>query len=77
MLRGLVDFSRLETSATGLIARFMCNQKHPVWKCEVLTGKENNKKREAAKKLGLCYRCLGKGHLSEECHWIRECVIDG
>ena len=30
-----------------------------------------------AKKLGLCYCCLGKGHLSETCHWSRECGIDG
>ena len=29
------------------------------------------------KKLGLCYHCLGKGHLSEACHWRRECGIDG
>lgn len=55
----------------------VCNQKHPVWKCEVLKGMENKKKWETAKKLGLCYRCLGKGHLSEACHWSRECGIDG
>jgi len=42
----------------------VCNQKHPVWKCEVLKGMQNKKKWETAKKLGLCYRCLGKGHLS-------------
>ena len=55
----------------------VCNQKHPVWKCEVLKGMENKKKWETAKKLGLCYCCLGKGHLSETCHWSRECGIDG
>ena len=30
-----------------------------------------------AKKLGLCYRCLGKGHLGDSCTWNRECGIDG
>ena len=28
-------------------------------------------------KLGLCYPCLGKGHLSEACHWSKERGIDG
>ena len=35
------------------------------------------KKWETAKKLGLCYRCLGKGHLGDSCTWNRECGIDG
>ena len=48
----------------------VCNQKHPIWKCEVLKGMETKKKWETAKKLGLCYRCLGKGHLGEECLWM-------
>ena len=55
----------------------VCNQKHPIWKREVLKGMENKKKWETAKKLGLCYRCLGKGHLGEECRWSKECGIDG
>ena len=38
---------------------------------------ENKKKWKTAKKLGLCYRCLGKGHLDEECRWSKECAIDG
>ena len=37
---------------------------------------EHRKKWETAKKLGLCYRCLGKGHLSDSCTWSRECGID-
>ena len=55
----------------------VCNQKHPIWKCEVLKGMENKKKWDTAKRLGLCYRCLGKGHLGEECRWSKECGIDG
>ena len=43
----------------------------------MLKGMENKKKRETAKKLGLCQHCLGKGHLSEACHCSRECGIDG
>ena len=43
----------------------VCNQKHPVWKCDVFKRKEHRKKWETAKKLGLCYRCLGKGHVGD------------
>ena len=38
---------------------------------------EHRKKWETAKKLGLCYRCLGKGHLGDSCTWSRECGING
>ncbi|XP_022794997.1 uncharacterized protein LOC111333608 [Stylophora pistillata] len=55
----------------------VCNQKHPIWKCEVFKGMENEKKWETAKKLGLCYRCSGKGHLGEGCRWSEECGVDG
>ena len=36
-----------------------------------------HKKWDKATKLGLCYHCLGKGHLGESCVWSRECGIDG
>ena len=39
-------------------------------------GMEHRKKWETAKKLGLCYRCLGKGHLGDSCTWSRESGID-
>ena len=40
----------------------VCNQKHPIWKCEVLKGMENKKKWETAKKLG-----LAEGHFVCAC----------
>ena len=55
----------------------VCNQKRPIWKCDVFKGKEHRKKRETAKKLGMCYRCLGKGHLGDSYTWSREGGIDG
>ena len=55
----------------------VCNQKHPIWKCEIFKGMEHRKKWETAKKLGLCYRSLGKGHLGDSCSWNREYGIDG
>ena len=55
----------------------VCNQKHPVWKCDLFKGMEHRKKWETVKKLGLCYRSLGKGHLGDSCSWNREYGIDG
>ena len=51
-------------------------QKHPIWKCDVFKGLEHRKNWEMAKKLGLCYRCTRKWHLSDSCTWSRECGID-
>ena len=45
----------------------VCNQKHPIWKCDVFKGMEHKKKWEMAKELGLCYRCMRKGQLSDSC----------
>ena len=45
----------------------VCNQKHPIWKCDMFKGMEHRKKWETAKKLGLCYHCLGRGHLGDSC----------
>ena len=45
----------------------VCNQKHPIWKCDVFKGMEHKKKWETAKELGLCYRCMRKGQLSDSC----------
>ena len=39
----------------------VCNQKHPIWKCDMFKGMEHRKKWETAKKLGLHYHCLRKG----------------
>lgn len=51
----------------------VCKQKHSIWKCDLFKEMEHKKKWDKAKKLGLCYRCLGKGHLGESCVWSREC----
>ena len=45
----------------------VCNQKHPIWKCDVFKGMEHKKKWETAKELGLCYHCMRKGQLTDSC----------
>jgi len=46
-------------------------------KCQVFTGWPTQKKREAAKQFGLCYRCLRDDHLGNDCHESKLCNIHG
>ena len=54
-----------------------CGHSHPIWLCDVFRGRSLEKKWEKAKRLGLCYRCLGNNHLGNSCPEYRECKIDG
>ena len=54
----------------------VCNQKTQFGSARYWKEWETRRSGRHTKKLGLCYRCLGKGHLSEACHWSRECGID-
>ena len=46
-------------------------------KCQALSGWPTQKKWEAAKQFGLCYRCLRDDHLGNECPESKLCNIDG
>ena len=48
-----------------------------VWNCDVFKSRSIQEKWATAKKLGLCYRCLGDDHLGGECPRSRVCNIDG
>ena len=54
-----------------------CGESHPILKCQVFTGWPTQKKWEAAKQFGLCYRCLRDDHLGNECPESKLCNIDG
>ena len=55
----------------------VCGDNHPIWQCEVFKGRPAERRWETAKRLGLCYRCLGRDHLGNACTNYRECNIDG
>ena len=55
----------------------VCGSSHAVWNCDVFKSRSIQEKWSTAKKLGLCYRCFGDGHLGGECPRSRECNIDG
>ena len=41
----------------------VCGASHAVWNCDVFKSRSIQEKWATAKKLGLCYRCLGNDHL--------------
>lgn len=55
----------------------LCGHSHPIWHCDVFKGRPVERRWETAKRLGLCYRCLGNDHLGNSCPNYRECKIDG
>ena len=55
----------------------VCTEIHPIWKCTKYRDQSIEDKWKMAKKLGLCYRCLGDNHLGNACKWNRQCNIDG
>ena len=55
----------------------VCGASHAVWNCDVFTSRSIQEKWATAKKLGLCYRCLGDDHLGGDCPRSRVCNIDG
>jgi len=50
---------------------------HANWSYDVFKSTSIQEKWGTAKKLGLCYRCLGDDHLGGECPRSRVCNIDG
>ena len=55
----------------------MCNKQHGVWTCSEFKELEVPKRWEYAKKLKLCFRCLGEGHLGQHCFRTRVCGLNG
>lgn len=45
----------------------VCSGDHPIWKCNDFRNHSIDEKWKIAKKAGLCYKCLGKGHLGGSC----------
>jgi len=48
-----------------------------VWACDEFEELTAPKRWDCAKKLKLCFRCLGEGHLGQHCYRSRVCGING
>ena len=54
-----------------------CGEAHHLEKCQVFSGWSTEKKWEAAKRFGVCYRCLNDDHLRQQCTKSKACNITG
>jgi hypothetical protein len=54
-----------------------CAGSHPIWKCDSFRSQAIDEKWKIARRVGLCYRCLGKDHLGSSCTRSRQCNING
>ncbi|CAB3981674.1 Hypothetical predicted protein [Paramuricea clavata] len=54
-----------------------CAGSHPIWKCDSFRNQAIDEKWKIARRVGLCYRCLGKDHLGSSCTRSRQCNING
>jgi len=55
----------------------VCGKSHGVWSCGEFKQLDVSKRWENAKKLRLCFRCLGEGHLGQYCTRTRVCGLGG
>ena len=55
----------------------LCNKQHGVWTCSEFKELEVPKRWECAKKMKLCFRCLGEGHHGQNCFRTRVCGLEG
>ena len=53
----------------------VCGKSHGVWSCGEFKQTDVSKRWENAKKLRLCFRCLGEGHLGQYCTRTRVCGL--
>ena len=64
-------------SQVGNRACRLCNKPHGVWARNEFKELTAPKRWDCAKKLKLCFRCLGEGHLGQHCYRSRVCGING
>ena len=55
----------------------LCHSQHSIWQCSQFKKMNIAERWNYAKVSGLCYRCLGYGHLGSNCTWSRHCCING
>ena len=65
-----------EIERKGKLCR-ACGETHHLEKCKVFTGWSFEKKWEAVKRFGVCFRCLDYDHLGHQCPKSKACDVAG
>ena len=54
-----------------------CGKQHGIWNCRVFTQRSVRDRWNLARRLQLCFRCLGENHQGDSCPRSRTCGLDG
>ena len=54
-----------------------CGENHGIWRCQIFTQRSVPDRWAVAKRLQLCFRCLGEDHQGKSCQRSRICGLDG
>ena len=54
-----------------------CGENHGIWRCQIFTQRSVPDRWAVAKRLQLCFRCLGEDHQGKSCQNGRICGLDG
>ena len=54
-----------------------CGENHGIWRCRIFTQRSVADRWAVAKRLQLCFRCLGEDHQGKSCQNGRICRLDG
>lgn len=52
-----------------------CNKNHSIEVCETFQAKQNKEKLDFLKTKGMCFGCLGRGHMSKNCQKHMSCNV--
>jgi hypothetical protein len=71
------DGGRTYFNRDGVSKCKLCNNQHPIWRCNQFKQMTVSERWNFAKQTRLCYRCLSEGHTGNKCTKSRCCGVDG
>ncbi|CAB4042746.1 Nucleotide-binding oligomerization domain-containing 2, partial [Paramuricea clavata] len=71
------DGGRTYFNRDGVSKCNLCNNQHPIWRCNQFKQMTVSERWNFAKQSRLCYRCLSEGHTGRKCTKSRCCGVDG
>ncbi|XP_041471180.1 uncharacterized protein LOC121420582 [Lytechinus variegatus] len=56
---------------------YLCKAEHSLFGCDTFKKMTPAERLQFAKKAGVCFNCLVKGHMTKDCYLKRTCTVDG
>ncbi|XP_048239844.1 uncharacterized protein LOC124124713 isoform X1 [Haliotis rufescens] len=69
--------SQLNRNSKREVICKVCGEQHVLWKCNVFKNMNVSERWNTAKKMKVCFRCLGGNHRGSQCRYAYRCGING